>query len=504
MTKIEIREGLKCQKSALYFIYQYVQIYDATRREWVPFHLYPAQVEVLNALLTNSLLVILKARQLGMTWLVLAFILWSMLFHPIVTALLFSKRDDEATYLLGVERLKGMYDRLPPFLKARSIEVDNDHEWLLSQGSIARAFPTSAGDSYTASIVFVDEADLVPDLNRLMNSAKPTIDAGGKLILLSRVDKTKPQSEFKNIYRAAKAGANGWHPIFLPWTVRPERTPEWYEQQKRDILVRTTALDDLYQQYPATDTEALAPASLDKRIAAEWLEQCKDESIKPIPADALPEGAPSIPGLVIYRLPDAMSEYVIGADPAEGNPTSDESAATLLDRDSGEEIASLAGKFQPSTFASHIDALGMFYNKADVMVERNNHGHAVLLWLRDNSKLRRLKGHDGKFGSSEGMNDKVPKEGWLSNSRGKSILYDTAADAFRESDTVIHSFVTLTQLSLIEGSTLRAPEGELDDRADSYALALVARDDRFNPGARLARDARKLREKLEKEKAERG
>ena len=37
-----------------------------------------------------------------------------------------------------------------------------------------------------------------------------------------------------------------------------------------------------------------------------------------------------------------------GADPAEGNPTSDDSALTILERDSGEEVASLASKVQHS------------------------------------------------------------------------------------------------------------------------------------------------------------
>ncbi len=490
-------EWLKCSFSPAYWIHTYVQIYDATEKVWIPFKLWREQFETLKTIQDNRLVIILKARQLGMTWLVLAFALWLMLFQPIATILLFSKRDDEATYLLGVERMKGIYKRLPDWMQARRVEVDNEHEWMLSNGSIARAFPTSAGDSYTATLAVVDEADLVPDLNRLMNSVKPTIDGGGRMILLSRVDKTKPQSEFKNIYRAAKQKLNGWASVFLPWWIRPQRDDAWYIAQKQDILSRTTALDDLYEQYPATDTEALAPSTLDKRIAGTWLEQCKDFDTQPIVEKELPEGAPSIPGLVIYRLPDALSEYVIGADPAEGNPTSDESAATVLDHDTGEEVAVLAGRLEPSTFASHIDAIGMWYNRASVMVERNNHGHAVLLWLRENSKLTRLKGHDGKFGSDANANDKVPKEGWLSNTRGKSILYDAAADAFREGDTVIHSFTTWTQLSLIEGSTLRAPEGERDDRSDSYALALVARDDRFNPAARLAREARVLREKME-------
>jgi hypothetical protein len=130
----------------------------------------------------------------------------------------------------------------------------------------------------------------------------------------------------------------------------------------------------------------------------------------------------------------------------------------VLDRQSGEEAAALAGKFQPAVLGAHIDALGRWYNRADVMAERNNHGHAVLLWLGDNSKLCRLSGLDRQ-------------PGWLSSSKGKTLLYDSCADAFRERETVLHSFATFTQLAGIEGATLRAPEGEHDDRADSYALA---------------------------------
>jgi hypothetical protein len=180
----------------------------------------------------------------------------------------------------------------------------------------------------------------------------------------------------------------------------------------------------------------------------------------------LPVGSPALPGLEVYVLPQPGRHYVIGADPAEGNPTSDDSALTVVDLDSGEEVAALAGKFQPSTLAAHLDALGTWYNRAGVLVERNNHGHAVLLSLREHSQLCRLLGHDGR-------------EGWLSNGKGKALLYDTAADAFREGLTRLHSFATFTQLASIEGASLRAPEGEQDDRADSYALASAAC--RFRP-----------------------
>jgi hypothetical protein len=455
-------EWLTCAESPVYFIHTYCQIYDATERAWIPFHLWREQATTLMEITANRLVVILKARQLGLTWLALGFVLWLMLFRAPSVSLLFSRRDDEAIYLLGQERLRGMYQRLPEWMKARRVTDNNDHEWILSNGSVARAFPTTAGDSYTATAVVVDEADLVPDLGKVLNAVKPTIDAGGWMILLSRTDNSKPESEFKQIYRAAKKGTTSWKAVFLPWSVRPDRDGAWYERQKADVLARTGSLDDLYQQYPSTDTEALSPRTLDKRIAPEWLRQCYEE-IDPHPT--LSQGArdvgkaPAIPGLRLYVEPGAGRRYVIGVDPAEGNPTSDDSALTVLDAESGEEAASLAGKFQPAMIAAHADEIGRYFNRAGLMVERNNHGHAVLLWLRDHSSLSILNGYDGKGG-------------WLSNSKGKALLYTTCADAFREKTTKCHTFETFVQLSSIDGSTLLAPEGQHDDLADSYALAL--------------------------------
>jgi len=217
--------------SAYYFVYNYCHIYDAVKASWIPFRLWQGQADVLQTLQENRLVIILKARQLGQTWLVLSFALWLMLCHPAVTILLFSRRDDEAQYLL--ERLRGIYTRLPEWAQAKRIIASNNHEWRLSNGSVAYAFPTTAGDSYTASMAIVDEADLVPNLDFLMNAVKPTIDGGGRMILLSRSNKDEPQSPFKLMYRAAKQKKSPWTPVFLPWNTHPDRDKEWYEQQSR-------------------------------------------------------------------------------------------------------------------------------------------------------------------------------------------------------------------------------------------------------------------------------
>jgi hypothetical protein len=173
----------------------------------------------------------------------------------------------------------------------------------------------------------------------------------------------------------------------------------------------------------------------------------------------------------VYVAPAPGRRYVVGADPAEGNPTSDESALAVLDVDSGEEAAALAGRFEPATFSAHALAVACWYQWAAVMAERNNHGHAVLSWLRDHAAgLHLLYGDDGR-------------PGWNTTSRSKAVLYDGAGEALRDAETTIHSLTTFAQLASVEGATQRAPEGQPDDRAVAFVLALAGR-------ARLLREGR--------------
>jgi hypothetical protein len=195
-------EFLKCVADRAYFIGTYMAIpakADDTPEgaaRWVPFRLWDAQHDVIAAFDTGAHLVILKARQLGLTTLSLSAILWQMLFRPACTALLFSRRQEEAWDLL--DRLKALYAHLPPWLQsvAGGITSSNSSTWALGNGSSARAFPTTAGDSYTATIALCDEFDLVENQQELLTAVQPTVDAGGQMILLSRVRKERPVSPF--------------------------------------------------------------------------------------------------------------------------------------------------------------------------------------------------------------------------------------------------------------------------------------------------------------------
>ncbi len=165
--------------------------------------------------------------------------------------------------------------------------------------------------------------------------------------------------------------------------------------------------------------------------------------------------------------PQPDHHYVIGADPAEGNPQSDESAAVVLDYATGEQVATMGLRCDPEMFAVHLDRLAAAYaslaehgGEAEIMVERNNHGHAVILALRQLGALL-LRGLDGE-------------RGWTTTGSSKHQLFDWAAKDIREGGLKLHDETTYWQLTSIDGATLAAPPGQHDDRAMACVLALEA------------------------------
>lgn len=105
--------------------------------------------------------------------------------------------------------------------------------------------------------------------------------------------------------------------------------------------------------------------------------------------------------LWIYEDPVAGREYVLWADPAEGieRGTGDDSSLDpvraansgltdfsvwgVIDRETREDVAVFCGRIGVSELARMIDVWGRHYNDALAAVERNNHGHAVLLKLEE-------------------------------------------------------------------------------------------------------------------------
>ena len=457
----EARDIFICGYDILYFINQFCKVYDSETRTWLPFLLWPSQVPVLDLFINGKWVCILKTRQVGITWLALAVALYESLYRSGSTILIYSLRDDEAVELLSDQRFRGMYEKLPEHIRVQPIIRENIHNIYFGNGSVVHGLTTTRGDSYTSTLAIVDEADLIPNLSSLIGRVQPAVEAGGRLILISRSDKSNPLSAFKRIYRGAKAGENHWDYEFLAWDARPDRDGAWYERKVQEIVSRTGGKDELYEHYPASDEEALAPSVQDKRIRGDRLLLCLDKSkvLKDIPSEYMIHS-----DIKVYRLAREDERYFIGVDTAEGLDTSNNSATVVID-EAGEEVCNLVARIAPEVQARHVWLLSRLYSNAKVLVEKNNYGYTTISWLQENEYGYILaRGYNGQVG-------------WLSTKIGKDLLYTTLSLAVDNCDMKIRDYLCYLEIQSIEKDGLRAPRGMLDDRADAMALAQQLRND---------------------------
>jgi hypothetical protein len=289
---------------------------------------------------------------------------------------------------------------------------------------------------------------------------KPTIDAGGQLIILSTANGLG--NLFHRLWTAAEAKTNRFVAIFLPWWARPERTAEWYERQKNEYSDPMM----VQQEYPRTPREAFVSSGR-VRFAADWLLRQEGRAQ---PAIATPGALPSATTVFYPRI--AGKRYVIGADVAEGGEKGDYSVAVVLDRDTWEEVATYSAHVEPDRFAGDLHALSEYYKSDEgdgalIAPERNNHGHAVIATLKTRGLTSRV------------WRDKSGKMGWLTTAQSKPAMIDLLAEALRDDLVKINSPATLAELQIYaiepDGDT-NAPSGYHDDRVMALAIAVsVAR-----------------------------
>lgn len=473
-------EMARCKASCAYFIINYVEILSAEEEKWIDFDLWPAQVGFVRQLVIENRLIMLKARQLGFTTICIGYLLWRFVFYPVAAIGLFSKGEMEAKEILS--RFTSMYKRLPDWMvpeKAPGL-TDNAHRFEISNGSWVQAFSTRQGESFTFGYIFLDEFCRFDDADTLLRNVKPAADtAGSQIIIGSIVDKEKLTSPFVNIFTDAwdNKGESEWVAVFLPWSARPGRDEAWYKKIMKETISqhggdKSGALDQIYMQYPSTPKEALSPKMQNKRYPFAIVDKVYHEMPYKTGYEV---GGPPVPRLKVYRMAQPGRKYVMGADPAEGLEGSDNSACRVIDLDSGEEVATFEGKHEPKkVFPKHLFDLAVWYNDARILVERNNHGHAVIAEL---SELIAKK----KFCKVELLKDPADKRhGWLTSptgknvTRGKVAMHDTCYQEIADQLVTIHDEVTFKELLQIDATKLAADIGH-DDCATAIALAITAR-----------------------------
>lgn len=161
----------------------------------------------LHNLATSRILVIEKSRQMLVTWMVCAYLLWRAKFFPHQLILVQSKREDDAANLVfnkepNVARLSFLESHLPRSLRSCEFPRAGAYGHLyFPNGSHIWAIP-EGGDiirSNTPSVVFSDESAFQPEFGASYTAALPAIKGGGQYIAVSSAE----PGEFQQLVEAA-------------------------------------------------------------------------------------------------------------------------------------------------------------------------------------------------------------------------------------------------------------------------------------------------------------
>lgn len=240
----------------------------------IPFHIWPAQTDALVKIKAHKQVIVLKARQLGLSWLVIAFAVWLCIFHRNKAVLVFSKDQDSANEIIRRAGVIVKHLKSAPV----SITVSNTTQLAFENGSRIKSFPATedAGSSFTASLVILDEFAKMRYADQLYTAVKPTIADGGTMVLISTAK--GEGNTFHKLWDAARKGESKLLPIFIPWSARPGRTAEWYAQAESDAVSPAHHK----QEYPATEEEAFTPIVEERFLPSMILWDALREELPPL------------------------------------------------------------------------------------------------------------------------------------------------------------------------------------------------------------------------------
>lgn len=459
-------EWVKCAKDPVYFFKKYCYIQHPHRGK-ILFNLYPFQEDLMHNVNDHRFNVILKSRQLGISTLSAGYSLWLMLFHEDKNILVIATKQEVAKNL--VTKVRFMHDNLPSWLKGQT-EEDNKLSLRLKNGSQIKATSAAgdAGRSEALSMLIIDEAAFINNVEEIWTSAQSTLSTGGGAIVLSTPNGVG--NWFHKIWVQATQG-DQWHPTELHWTVHPERDQQWRDEQSK-LLGEKGAAQECDCDFISSGHTVVEGATL------QWYEETyvKDPLEK--------RGFDG--NYWLWDYPNYSRDYVVVADVARGD-SSDYSAFHVFDVETVEQVAEYKGKIDTKQYGAFLTSVASEWNNAMLVIENANIGWAVIQEVIDRSynnlyySYREVGYIDDDIHLRKGWDlkrkeDMVP--GFTMSSRTRPLVISKLDMYMRERTPIIHSKRLIDELFVFiwNGSRAEAQRGYNDDLVMSFSTGLWVRD----------------------------
>lgn len=471
-------------------------------------------------------IIVLKARQMGLSTAIEAIIYWWTSTHPEVTASIIAHQEDASRNLYNM--FKRYYDNSNILFKpSRKYDTRSDIRFarededgnqigLNSVIKTATAKNTGTGRSDTINLVHGSEVAFWDNGEELVASLMQTVPMKPNTMIFLESTANGRGNYFAKMWDGAVKGDNDYEPFFFPWWIQDEYeidgdeiteftideqdiidymregiqvgneiyvVPEdriqakirFRRHKEREFMATP---EKLLQEYPSTPHEAFIASGqnvFNTKALTHMERNTKEGTFYDIFDNANRD--PYIvenrhAKLQIWEKPEPNEEYVIGGDVAEGIEGGDYCVADVIRVKDMRTVAKYRGRIDPDQFAHIMDKLGRFYNWALLGPEVNNHGLAVVQRLRD---LFYTNLYKRESGLDEVFETPTAKFGWKTTAITKPLAIDYLAEAIRDGIVKDPDIVFVKEaFSYVrdERGRTNAEVGEHDDTIMAKAIAL--------------------------------
>jgi hypothetical protein len=456
-------EFKSCKEDPNYFISKYIKVVHPVRG-LVPFKLYGFQKKILQDLQSHRFNILRKFRQAGCTTIAAAYALWFAIFNKHKSVIILSKGDAESTEVL--DRIKIMYDELPSFLKPGIIE-DNKHTLKLSTNSTIKSRPSGkqSGRSLAGSLLIIDEAAFIENIDTIWAAVYPIISTGGRAFVLSTVNGVG--NWYYDVYSKATSKENSFNAMDIKWQDHPEYKRhlgyEWLysEMEEKGLNVddweKTTRANMPMRQW-MQEYEGVFLGTGETYINGEILSRINSQTSQQYIQKYGDK-------MRVWQDPLPYYTYILGCDVSLGG-NRDYSAFHIINAYNGQQVAEFYSNNTPiNEFAQIINEEASIYNMAYVIPERNTIGNNLIDWLFNVYEYENLWADErGKFG-------------YQLTSQNREQLLATLEESLRTETIKINSSRTSDELLTFivnEHGKAKAEKTKNDDLVMSLALTVFA------------------------------
>lgn len=449
-------------------------------------------------------MIVLKARQQGLSTVISAFQYWWLSQHPAHKGLVMAHEADSTAALFDMYRR--LHENVPEMLKP-STKYSSKTELVFDKLDTGIRVATAGGrgvargetlqTSHLSEVAFWPQAFASTNFNGLIQ-AVPSVD---NTFVFVESTANGLVGKFRELWVSAVEGRSEFRPFFSAWFETPEyretvpedftRTPEEEQLvelydldnaqlQWRRLKIGANGRELFMQEYPATPDEAFLSTGrpvFNPELIYPLLKKVNDPIKRMAVGEKLEEHM--LGELLVYRELDEGETYVIGADVGIGVRNGDYSVAQILDSKM-RQVAMWRGLIHPDKFADVLMTLGYHYNSALIAAERNAHGILTCVQIRDAGYP--LIYTDVTEGSLE------PKDtinvGHLTTEKTKPLIIDKLRAAVREGTIQINDRTTLQELLtyvVTESGRMEADAGAHDDCVMSLAIGVHVHSGYWEP-----------------------